>query len=101
MICKSQRNVWNVWRTVLEENEKLAKARLAAVEVFQQQITDDCKTIRQIKLSACKKYLDQLQVVQKEVQYSVGELDRNKKFYFEEEHLAHDVRDKARDVEEK
>lgn len=40
------RNMWNVWRTVLEENEKLARARLAAVEVFQQQIADDAKILR-------------------------------------------------------
>ncbi|ODN02242.1 F-BAR and double SH3 domains protein 2 [Orchesella cincta] len=98
---EEQWNVWNVWRTVLEENEKLARARLAAVEVFQQQITDDAKTIRLAKLSASKKCLDQLQVVQKEVQVSVSELDRFKKLYFEEEHLAHDARDKVRDVEEK
>lgn len=39
-------NMWNVWRTVLEENEKLARARLAAVEVFQQQIADDAKVLR-------------------------------------------------------
>ncbi|CAG7723878.1 unnamed protein product [Allacma fusca] len=94
-------NVWNVWRTVLEENEKLARARLAAVEVFQQQITDDAKTIRHAKLQASKKCLDQLATVQKELQNSVQELDRNKKLYFEEEHLAHDARDKARDAEEK
>ena len=93
--------MWNVWRTVLEENEKLARARLAAVEVFQQQITDDAKTIRQAKLQASKKCLDQLQTVQKEVQVSVAELDRNKKLYFEEEHLAHDARVKATDAEEK
>lgn len=93
--------MWNVWRTVLEENEKLAKARLAAVEVFQQQITDDAKQIRQMKLASVRKYLDQLSVIQKEVQYSVADLDRTKKLYFEEEHQAHDVRDKARDVEEK
>ncbi|XP_035709024.1 protein nervous wreck-like isoform X3 [Folsomia candida] len=91
-----QWNVWNVWRTVLEENEKLGKARLAAVEVFQQQITDDAKAVRQVKLSSSRKCLDQLSVIQKEVQYSVAELDRNKKLYFEEEHLAHDVRDRMK-----
>lgn len=85
----------------MEENEKLARARLAAVEVFQQQITDDCKNVRAAKLQTSKKCLDQLQVVQKEVQVSVSELDRYKKLYFEEEHLAHDARDKVRDVEEK
>lgn len=49
------RNMWNVWRTVLEENEKLARARLAAVEVFQQQIADEAKFLRQHKLNVAKK----------------------------------------------
>lgn len=49
------RNMWNVWRTVLEENEKLARARLAAVEVFQQQIADDAKILRMHKLQISKK----------------------------------------------
>lgn len=52
IIC---RNMWNVWRTVLEENEKLARARLAAVEVFQQQIADDAKILRTHKIQAAKK----------------------------------------------
>lgn len=47
--------MWNVWRTVLEENEKLARARLAAVEVFQQQIADDAKILRAHKMQAAKK----------------------------------------------
>lgn len=47
--------MWNVWRTVLEENEKLARARLAAVEVFQQQIADDAKVLRMHKLQISKK----------------------------------------------
>ncbi|KAF4529897.1 hypothetical protein B566_EDAN018136, partial [Ephemera danica] len=70
--------MWNVWRTVLEENEKLARARLAAVES-----------------------LDHLQVVQKELQTTVQDVDRHKKLYFDEEFSAHDVRDKAKDIEEK
>jgi hypothetical protein len=48
-------NMWNVWRTVLEENEKLARARLAAVEVFQQQIVDDAKILRSHKIQGAKK----------------------------------------------
>lgn len=47
--------MWNVWRTVLEENEKLARARLAAVEVFQQHITDEAKLLRHQKLSSARK----------------------------------------------
>ncbi|XP_076265052.1 FCH and double SH3 domains nervous wreck [Rhynchophorus ferrugineus] len=94
-------NMWNVWRTVLEENEKLARARLAAVEVFQQQIADDAKILRTHKLQMAKKVVDQLALVQKELQTCVQDLDKTKKLYFDEEHSAHDVRDKARDIEEK
>ncbi|XP_020279725.1 F-BAR and double SH3 domains protein 2 [Pseudomyrmex gracilis] len=94
-------NMWNVWRTVLEENEKLARARLAAVEVFQQQIADDAKFLRIHKLQISKKAIDQLLIVQKELQTCVQDVDKTKKFYFDEEHSAHDVRDKAKDIEEK
>ncbi|KAE8746077.1 hypothetical protein FOCC_FOCC007200 [Frankliniella occidentalis] len=94
-------NMWNVWRTVLEENEKLARARLAAVEVFQQNVIEDAKTLRTHKLQVARKVIDQLAVVQKELQTTVVEVDKTKKFYFDEEHSAHDVRDKAKDIEEK
>ncbi|CAH4038563.1 unnamed protein product [Pieris brassicae] len=94
-------NMWNVWRTVLEENEKLARARLAAVEVFQQQIADEAKQLRQHKINVAKKSTDQLAQAHKELQLSVLDVDKNKKFYFDEEHTAHDVRDKAKDIEEK
>ena len=47
--------MWSVWRTVLEENEKLSKARLAAIEVYIQQIADDAKILRIQKLQATKK----------------------------------------------
>ncbi|GAB1867811.1 FCH and double SH3 domains protein 2 [Camponotus japonicus] len=94
-------NMWNVWRTVLEENEKLARAHLAAVEVFQQQIADDAKILRMHKLQVSKKAIDQLLIVQKELQTCVQDVDKTKKSYFDEEHSAHDVRDKAKDIEEK
>ncbi|XP_006624485.1 protein nervous wreck-like isoform X2 [Apis dorsata] len=94
-------NMWNVWRTVLEENEKLARARLAAVEVFQQQIADDAKSLKLHKLQISKKAIDQLMIVQKELQICVQDVDKTKKLYFDEEHSAHDVRDKAKDIEEK
>lgn len=49
----------------------------------------------------CLQCLDQLALIQKEVQACVQEIDKTKKFYFDEEHSAHDVRDKAKDIEEK
>ncbi|XP_072930788.1 protein nervous wreck isoform X5 [Epargyreus clarus] len=94
-------NMWNVWRTVLEENEKLARARLAAVEVFQQQIADEAKFLRQHKINVAKKCTDSLAQAHKELQLTVSDVDKTKKLYFDEEHTAHDVRDKAKDIEEK
>ncbi|UYV71836.1 FCHSD2 [Cordylochernes scorpioides] len=38
--------------------------------------------------------------MQEELQQCVQELDKNKKLYFEEEHMAHDAREKAHDAEE-
>lgn len=93
--------MWSVWTTVLEENEKLARARLAAVEVFQQQIADEAKVLRAYKLAISKRAIENLGKIQHEVQASVQDVDKNKKSYFDEEHCAHDVRDKARDIEEK
>lgn len=49
------RNMWNVWRTVLEENETAAKARLEAIEVLQNQINDEAKVLRAHKLQIAKK----------------------------------------------
>ncbi|VEN51771.1 unnamed protein product, partial [Callosobruchus maculatus] len=45
--------------------------------------------------------VDQLAIVQKELQNCVQDVDKTKKLYFDEEHGAHEVRDKARDIEEK
>ncbi|XP_018331101.1 F-BAR and double SH3 domains protein 2 isoform X2 [Agrilus planipennis] len=94
-------NMWSVWRTVLEEHEKLARARLAAIEIFQQQIADEAKNLRMHKIQTARKYAEQIATVQKELQACVQDLDKTKKLYFDEEHTAHDVRDKARDIEEK
>lgn len=61
--------MWNVWRTVLEENEKLARARLAAVEVFQQQIADEAKTLRSHKLNVAKKVSENIHIINKKYVY--------------------------------
>ncbi|EFX73637.1 hypothetical protein DAPPUDRAFT_57919, partial [Daphnia pulex] len=96
-----QWTVWSIWRSLLEETDKLAKAKLAAVEIFQTQIADDVKIVRQNKLQLAKKNLDLLKVVQGEVQTCVTELDKLKKVYVDDEHVSHDARDKAREAEEK
>ncbi|CAH2237931.1 jg22510, partial [Pararge aegeria aegeria] len=44
---------------------------------------------------------DYLAQAHKELQLTVSDIDKTKKLYFDEEHTAHDVRDKAKDIEEK
>lgn len=47
------------------------------------------------------KCTDSLAQAHKELQLTVLDVDKTKKLYFDEEHTAHDVRDKAKDIEEK
>ena len=54
-VSNQQWTVWSIWRSLLEETDKLAKAKLAAVEIFQQQIAEDAKHVRQNKLHIAKK----------------------------------------------
>uniref|UniRef100_T1J3Y4 RING-type E3 ubiquitin transferase n=1 Tax=Strigamia maritima TaxID=126957 RepID=T1J3Y4_STRMM len=97
----SIRTVFTLWRTLLDENEKLAKARLAAADVYHHQISESAKALKLNKVYVAKKCFDHLQRVHEEVQSSVRDLDKAKKTYFEEEHIAHDARDKAHNAEDK
>nr|XP_037285084.1 protein nervous wreck-like isoform X2 [Rhipicephalus microplus] len=98
---EEKKTVYGVWRMLLDETEKIAKARLAAAEVFSQQISENAKNVRANKLHVAKKCFDNLRRIQDEVQQCVQEVDKTKKLYFEEEHMAHEARDKAHDAEEK
>ncbi|XP_077519125.1 FCH and double SH3 domains nervous wreck isoform X1 [Amblyomma americanum] len=98
---QENKTVFGVWRMLLDETEKIAKARLAAAEVFSQQISENAKNVRANKLHVAKKCFDSLRRIQEEVQQCVQDVDKTKKLYFEEEHMAHEARDKAHDAEEK
>lgn len=93
--------VYQVWKTLLDETEKIAKARLAAVEVYQQQISESAKLVRGAKLHVAKKCFDNMRKMHEEIQTCVTEIDKTKKLYFEEEHMAHGAREKATDADEK
>ncbi|XP_022673034.1 F-BAR and double SH3 domains protein 1-like [Varroa destructor] len=95
------KSVFGVWRLLLNESEKIGKARLASADVFQSRISENAKNTRQAKLAVAKKCFDALRKYQDEVQQTVLEVDKTRKLYFEEEHMAHDARGKAHDVEEK
>ena len=92
-------NIYNIWRKMLEENDKIGKARLAAVQVFQENISEDAKLLASRKKSNSKKALDRLAAVQADVQSSISEVDRTKRSYFAEESDAIDVGKKAEDAE--
>ncbi|XP_028967534.1 protein nervous wreck [Galendromus occidentalis] len=95
------KSVFGVWRMLLDESEKIGKARLASADVFQSRISENAKNTRQAKLQIAKRCFDALRKYQEEVQQTVLEVDKTRKLYFEEEHMAHDARGKAHDVEEK
>ncbi|XP_042896047.1 protein nervous wreck [Parasteatoda tepidariorum] len=93
--------VYGVWKSMLDETEKIAKARLAAAEVYQQQVSEGAKSLRLYKLQVAKKCFENLRKMHEEIQTCIVEIDKTKKLYFEEEHMAHDAREKAHDADEK
>ncbi|GIY04616.1 protein nervous wreck [Caerostris darwini] len=98
---ESYNTVYGVWKTLLDETEKIAKARLAATEVYQQQVSEGAKSLRLYKLQVAKKCFENIKKMHEEIQTCVTEIDKSKKLYVEEEHMAHDARDKAHDADEK
>lgn len=68
-MCLIFRNMWNVWRTVLEENETAAKARLEAIELLQNQINDEAKALRAHKLQIAKKVIVLCYLVKKKIHF--------------------------------
>ena len=94
-----EHNVYVIWKRMLEENERIAKARLAAIQVFQENISTDAKSVTTKKKSNSKKALDRLSAIQAEVQISISEVDRTKRIYFSEESDAIDMSKKAEDAE--
>jgi len=92
-------NIFKIWKRILEENEKIANLRLAAAQVFQENISDDAKNLRATKSVQAKKYLDRFTAIQRDVQVSVGELDRTRFTYFSEESDAIRVANRAEEAE--
>ena len=59
---------------MLDENEKIAKARLAAVQVLQEDVEKDAKSIKSAKHSKAKKSMEKLSAIQKDIQQSISEV---------------------------
>ncbi|XP_013785116.1 F-BAR and double SH3 domains protein 2-like, partial [Limulus polyphemus] len=95
-----QKTVYTVWKTLLDETIKIAQAKQAAVDVYQE-VSDKAKTLRNNKLQVSKKCFDNIRKMHEELQQSAQEVDKAKKLYLEEEHMAHEAREKAQEAEEK
>uniref|UniRef100_A0A2C9KF67 SH3 domain-containing protein n=1 Tax=Biomphalaria glabrata TaxID=6526 RepID=A0A2C9KF67_BIOGL len=90
-----------VWRSILEESDKLAKARLQAAEVYSEKAAEPLKPVRAAKMQLFKKVMPQLSVVQSEVAQCVMELVKTQKLYLTEGGLAHEARTKVSEAEDK
>ena len=49
------RTALGVWRTILEETERLAKARLQAAEIYMEKISEPVKPLKSTKIQCYKK----------------------------------------------
>lgn len=86
--------MYTSWKIYQEEMEKHAKSRVAQFEQLAA-ACDQLKTIRTHKLHVSKKCLDtHLKKMHEEIVNTVMEIDKTRKLYFEEEHLAKQARDK-------
>ncbi|XP_054163435.1 protein nervous wreck-like [Oppia nitens] len=87
-------SLYTSWKTYLEELDKSSKNRLAQFD----QLTQICDLLKQIKtrkVQIAKKSIDQhLKKMHEEVLTSVAEIDKTRKLYFEDEHMAKQARDK-------
>ncbi|KAJ8297403.1 hypothetical protein KUTeg_023934 [Tegillarca granosa] len=90
-----------VWRFILEESEKLAKAKLQAAEILMEQIAEPIKPLKASKIQCQKKVTPQLTLLQQEVAQSVLEMTKTQKTYNIDENLAYDARLKATEANDK
>ncbi|KAH9523344.1 F-BAR and double SH3 domains protein 2, partial [Bulinus truncatus] len=98
---QEHKTVTAVWRSILEESDRLAKARLQAAEVYAEKAAEPLKPVRAAKMQCFKKALPQLTVIQAEVAQCVMELVKTQKLYSTEGGVAHEARSKVSEAEDK
>ena len=77
MFQNQEVNVYNIWRHMLEENEKIAKARLAVIQVFHDEVEKDAKALAKIKQSRTKATFEQFGQVQRDLQVTIAEVSQS------------------------
>ncbi|XP_076071244.1 F-BAR and double SH3 domains protein 2-like isoform X2 [Mytilus galloprovincialis] len=90
-----------VWRTILEETERLAKARLQASEIYMEKIAEPLKPLKSAKIQCYKKMVPQLTTYQQEVSQTVNEMVKSQKTYNIDQTLTHDARQKAAEANDR
>ncbi|XP_048237031.1 F-BAR and double SH3 domains protein 2-like isoform X4 [Haliotis rufescens] len=95
------RTACTVWHQILEETEKVAKARLQAAEIFMEKIAESAKPLKVAKVHSMKKVAPQLSTIQTELGQTVLEMTKCQKAYNVDETYSHEARQKAGDAEDK
>ncbi|XP_076467747.1 F-BAR and double SH3 domains protein 2-like isoform X2 [Babylonia areolata] len=95
------RTVVTVWRHLLEESDRQAKARLQAAEIYADKIAEPIKGVKSTKQQCTKKVMPQLTVLHGEVTNTVMEMVKAHKAYTLEESTAHEARQKVSEAEDK
>ncbi|KAH9511908.1 F-BAR and double SH3 domains protein 2 [Dermatophagoides farinae] len=95
------KTLYSSWRIYQEETEKHAKNRQSQFEQLAT-VCETLKTLRSHKIQVAKKCLDNyLKKMHEEIVNSVNEIDKTRKLYFEEEHLAKQARDKEEKIKKR
>lgn len=55
MFCLLRRTMHEVWQTLLEETDRVGKARLLSADTYLLQISEPCKLVRGAKCQVAKK----------------------------------------------
>ncbi|XP_022091535.1 F-BAR and double SH3 domains protein 2-like isoform X2 [Acanthaster planci] len=90
-----------VWKAILDETEKVSKARLTASETLSSQIAEVIKMQKNTRAQTLKKCDDIFNICQEEIQATVRDLSKAKKNYCETEAVAQEAREKALEAENK
>ncbi|XP_077983654.1 F-BAR and double SH3 domains protein 2-like [Glandiceps talaboti] len=98
---KEYRTILNVWRAIIEETGRTAKARYATAEKLTTEVADNAKTVKTQKSQLHKKCSEILNALHEEVDMSIRDMTKSKKSYIENETLAKEVREKSADAENK
>ncbi|XP_072040974.1 F-BAR and double SH3 domains protein 2-like isoform X2 [Amphiura filiformis] len=90
-----------VWKALLEETEKVAKARVTAAETVSQQVAESIKLQKNCRAQTSKKSEDLTKTWHEEINGTIRELAKAKKNYVESEQFAQEAREKATEAESK